>query len=114
MDKQAAASKQQPDPAAGLVEAEKVKAQAAIQVNQEKIAAQQQSDIATLTAKQKGETQQLVVKTTTEMQKAYMDDDRERDAQTQDYAVAAYKANLDAKTKAATAAEVAKTRPKAA
>lgn len=79
---QAAQGPQAPDPTQGLVEAEKVKGQVKMQVE----SAKGQISAALKTQQMK------------------MEDDRLRDKQDQDYAVAAFKASLDAKTKA----EVAK------
>jgi hypothetical protein len=100
----------QPDPSAGLVEAEKVKAQAAIQINDKKIAAQQQADAAKIGTQEQSDIRKLQTELGTKMAIETMKDDRERDAQAQDYAVAAYKVAMDAKTKADVAKEVAKKR----
>jgi len=110
LDKQMAASKQAPDPSAGLVEAEKVKATAAIQINDKKIAAQQQADAAKIQVQTGSDIQKLQVNAGTTMAVETMKDDRERDAQAQNYAVAAYKVAMDKQTKIEVAKEVAKKR----
>lgn len=106
----AAAANQGP-PAPDLVGAEKIKTAGQIQINREKL--QQQGTIKAAEITQKGEIEgkQLEVNNSTDVLIEMMKDDRERDAQEQDYAVAAKKVELDNETKRHVAAENAKARP---
>jgi hypothetical protein len=85
---------QQPDPSAGLVQAEQVKAQAQMQIKSAEI---QQAKLQTELA--------------SDMIKARMDDDRARDIAAGQFAVEAQKAQLDAAQRAAVALEQARARP---
>lgn len=97
---QAAAQQKQPDPTAGLVEAEKVKGQVTMQIKSAEI-------------QQKGQLEQAKLQTqlATDMLKAKMDDDRARDIAAGQFAVEAQKAALDAQQRAAVAREQAMPRP---
>lgn len=111
-EKQQAAQNQQNQPATGspdVVGAAKVKAEADTQTAQAKIQAQQQSDMAKLQAQQQNLMAQLQEKHQLEMtdlqnklqmqmQIASMETDQRRDAANQQYAVDAYKAQMDAQT----------------
>lgn len=111
----AAKANQQPDPTAGLVEAEKIKGQVKIQVEGAKL--QQQGVLKSAELQQKGkiESEQLQMRTAADMQKSIMDDDRERDKQAADFAIQSEKVQLDDATKLAVGMEQAKQRtiPKA-
>jgi hypothetical protein len=108
----------QPDPTQAIVEAEKIKGQVKMQVEGAKL--QQEGKLKSAELIQKGqiESRQLQTKVAADMQKHMMDmelerskaiqeDDRQRDKQDQDYAVAAEKVKLDAKTKVQVAKQVA-------
>jgi hypothetical protein len=117
---QQAAQSQQP-PVPDVKGAAQIKAQADMQINQAKLQQefalrskeneqQGQIDVAKLKVQQQGEQQRLTVQARSDMQRALMEDDRLRDKQEQDYAVAAQKVAMDDATKRAVAAEVHKTR----
>ena len=90
----------QPDPTAGLVQAEQVKAQAQMQIKSAEI-------------QQRGQIEQAKLQTelASDMIKARMDDDRARDIAAGQFAVEAQKAQLDAAQRAAVALEQARARP---
>ena len=96
----AAQQAQQPDPTAGLVEAEKVKGQVQMQIKSAEI-------------QQRGQLEQAKLQTqlATDLMKAQMDDDRARDIADADFAVKAQQAQLDAAQKAQVAAQQAAARP---
>lgn len=106
----AQAAQQQPDPTQGLVAAEKIKGQVKMQVEGSKMQQQSQLKLVELQQKDKAESQRLATKTTTDVALARMEDDRQRDKQDADFAVAAVKAGLDAGTKRQVAAQQAKVR----
>lgn len=87
---------QQPDPTAGLVEAEKVKGQVQMQIKSAEI-------------QQRGQLEQAKLQTqlATDMAKAKMDDDRARDLADADFAIKSQQVQLDAAAKAAVAAQQA-------
>lgn len=97
---QAQAQQKAPDPTAGLVQAEQVKGQVAMQIKSAEI-------------QQKGQLEQAKLQTqlATDMLKAQMDDDRARDIADADFAVRAQQAQLDAAAKAEVAAQQAAARP---
>lgn len=118
---EAAAAANQAPPAPDLVGAEKIKGQVAMQINQAKLqqegslktASERQKgliEVGKLKVKQQGDVQRLTVEARTKMQLALLEDDRLRDAQDQDYAVAAEKVAMDAETKAEVAQITAETR----
>lgn len=90
----------QPDPTAGLVEAEKVKGQVQMQIKSAEI-------------QQRGQIEQAKLETqlATDMLKARMDDDRARDLADADFAIKAQQVQLDAMQKAQVAAQQAAARP---
>ena len=90
----------QPDPTAGLVEAEKVKGQVQMQIKSAEI-------------QQRGAIEQAKLETqlATDMLKARMDDDRARDLADADFAIKAQQVQLDAMQKAQVAAQQAAARP---
>jgi hypothetical protein len=91
-----AQASQQPDPSAGLVQAEQIKAQAQMQIKSAEI-------------QQRGAIEQAKLETqlATDMVKARMDDDRQRDLADADFAIKAQQVQLDAAAKAAVAAQQA-------
>ena len=93
---QQAQQQPQPDPSAGLVQAEQVKAQAQMQIKSAEI-------------QQRGQIEQAKLQTqlATDMLKAQMDDDRMRDLADADFAVKAQQAQLDAAAKAEVALQQA-------
>jgi hypothetical protein len=119
----------QPDPTQAIIEAEKIKGDVKMKTEGAKL--QQQGKLKLVELQQKGEieSRQLQIRSTADMQKHLMDnqlardkqaqdtnlaaykarqeDDRQRDKQDQDYAVAAKKVELDAKTKVQVAKQTA-------
>lgn len=91
---------QQPDPTAGLVEAEKIKGQVQMQIKSAEI-------------QQKGQIEQAKLQTqlTTDMLRAKADDDRARDLAAAEFAIKAQQVQLDAAAKAQVAAQQAAPRP---
>lgn len=91
-----AQASQQPDPTAGLVQAEQIKAQAQMQIKSAEI-------------QQRGAIEQAKLQTqlASDMVKAQMDDDRARDLADADFAIKAQQVQLDAAAKAAVAAQQA-------
>jgi len=107
-----------PDPTQAIIEAEKIKGQVKIQTEGAKLKQQGQLKSAELIQKGQIESKQLQIRSTADMQKHLMDnqlerdkavqeDDRQRDKQDMDYAVAAKKVELDAKTKLQVAKQTA-------
>lgn len=90
----------QPDPTAGLVEAEKVKGQVQMQIKSAEI--QQRGQL---------EQQKLQTQLATDMLKAQMDDDRARDLADAEFAIKSQQVQLDAAAKAQVAAQQAAARP---
>lgn len=100
MQQMQAQNGKQPDPTAGLVEAEKVKGQVQMQIKSAEI-------------QQRGQIEQAKLETqlATDMLKARMDDDRARDLADADFAIKAQQVQLDAMQKAQVAAQQAAARP---
>lgn len=112
----AAAAKSQQTAAPDVVGAAKIKGQVDMEINKAKLAQEGQLktaaedqkgqiEVAQLKVKQQGDLRKLATDNKVKMQIELLKDDRERDAQDQDYAVAAKKVDLEAETKK----EVAKT-----
>ena len=97
---QAQAQQKAPDPTAGLVQAEQVKGQVAMQIKSAEI-------------QQKGQLEQAKLQTqlATDLMKAKMDDDRARDLADADFAIKSQQVQLDAAAKAQVAAQQAAARP---
>lgn len=107
---QAQAGKQ-PDPTAGLVQAEQIKAQANMQIKSAEL--QQKGQLESAKLRQQGEIEmaQLQTKLQSDLLQARMDDDRARDIAAGQFAVDAQQAQLDAAQRAAVAREQASARP---
>jgi hypothetical protein len=106
-----AAQANQGTPAPDLVGAEKVKGEVKMKVSAAELQQKGQLKSAEIAQKGQQEAQQLKTTTESELLREMMADDRERDKQAGDYAVAAQKVQLDDATKRQVAIEQAQARP---
>jgi len=111
MQQMQAQAGKQPDPTAGLVEAERLKGQVQLQIKSAEL--QQRGQLESAKLRQQGEIEmaQLQTKLQSDLLKSRMDDDRARDIAAGQFAVDAQKAQLDAAQRAAVAREQAAARP---
>ena len=111
MQQRQAQQGQQPDPTAGLVQAEQIKAQANMQIKSAEL--QQKGQLESAKLRQQGEIEmaQLQTKLQSDLLQARINDDRARDIAAGQFAVDAQKAQLDAAQRAAVAREQAAARP---
>jgi len=112
---QAAKQNQQGDQAAmaqvqAWAQVEREKAQMKLQSDQAKMQQEFMLEMKKMQQEARNEMARLITKLRTETEKTRLDDDRQRDKDAQDYAVDAYKVQLDDQTKRAVAVEVNKDR----